>query len=100
MSYIPVTVQKMDENEEWSDLLYLHAKQVNRAGGGEGFSAGRETYQPRLTFDFPWCKALEAVRWDVQHHRLMYQGHPLNITNYDDYMEQHLTVRLTGEAYG
>lgn len=101
MSYIPVIVQRMDpETEEWSDLLRLHAKKVNRSGGGENFAAGRETYHPRLVFDLPWCKKLEELRYDTQHYRLVYQGQPFNITDYDDYMEQHLTVRLTGEAYG
>lgn len=101
MSYIPVTVQKMDPNtEEWSELLHLHATQVNRAGGGEAFSTGREQFRLRLAFDFRWSKALEALRWDIAHHRLVYQGHTFNIQDYDDYMEQHLTVRLVGEAYG
>ena len=100
MSYLPVTIQRMDpDTEEWTDLLKLHATQVNRAGGGEGFNSGRETFHPRMTFDLRWCKALEAVRWDVASHRIVYRGHPFNITDYDDYMEQHLSVRLTGEAY-
>jgi len=101
MSYLPVTIQHMDpETEAWTDLLRLHAIQVNRAGGGESFNAGREQYHPRLTFDLRWCQALEALRWDVQNHRIVYRGQAFNITDYDDYMEQHLTVRLTGEAYG
>ena len=101
MSYFPVTIQHQDpDSEEWSDLLHLHATKVNRAGGGEAFNAGREQYHPRMTFDFRWCKALEALRWDPAAHRVVYHGHTFNITDYDDYMEQHLTVRLTGEAYG
>ena len=101
MSYIPVTIQRMDpDTEKWTDLLRLHALQVNRAGGGESYSAGREQYHPRMTFDLRWCQALEAIRWEPQAHRLIYRGRPFNITDYDDYMEQHLTVRLEGEAYG
>ena len=101
MSYHPVTIQKQDPNtEEWVDLLRLHAIQVNRAGGGEAFNAGREQYHPRLTFVLRGCKALEALRYDTQTHRIVYQGRPFNIVDYDDYMEQHLTVKLTGEAYG
>lgn len=101
MSYIPVTIQKMDpETEEWSDLLKLHAIQVNRAGGGEAFSTGREQFRLRLTFDFRWSKALESLRWDIANHRLVYQDHTFNVEDYDDYMEQHRKIRLTGEAYG
>lgn len=100
MSYIPVTIQKMDPTtEDWTDLLHLHAIQVNKTGGGEAFNAGREQYHPRRTFVFRWCKALEAVQWDPQGHRLVYRGHTFNILDYDDYMEQHLEIRLVGEAY-
>lgn len=101
MSYHPITIQRMDpETEVWADHLHLHAIQVNRSGGGETFNAGAEQYHPRMTFDLRYCAALEALRWKPQEHRIMYRGHAFNITDYDDYMEQHLTVRLTGEAYG
>lgn len=101
MSYFPVTIQRQDpETEEWVDLWKLHAIQVNKAGGGENFNAGREQYHPRMTFDLRWCQRLEDLRWDPAAHRIIYRGHAFNITDYDDYMEQHLTVRLVGEAYG
>ena len=101
MSYIPVTIQRMDpDTEEWTDLLHLHATKVNQAGSSETFAAGRERYSPRLNFDFNWCKALEALRWDTQNHRIVYRGQLFNITDYDDYMEEHRSVRLEGEAYG
>lgn len=101
MSYVPLTIQRQDpDTEQWTDWLTLHAIQVNRAGGGEAYSAAREQFRPRLTFDLRWCKALSDMRWSTQPHRIVYQGHPLNIVDYDDYMEQHLSVRLTGEAYG
>lgn len=101
MSYYPVIIQKQDpDTEAWTDHLRLHAIKVNRAGGGETFAAGREQYHPRMIFDLRWCQALEAIRWDPQQHRVVYRGRSFNITDYDDYMEQHLTVRLTGEAYG
>lgn len=100
MSYHPITIQHQNpDTEEWTDLLRLHALQVNRSGGGETYNAGAQQYHPRMTFDLRWCKALEAVRWDPASHRLVYRGHAFNITDYDDFMEQHLTVRLTGEAY-
>jgi len=101
MSYHPVIIQRMNpDTEEWTDVLRLHALKVNRAGGGESFSAGREQYQPTLTFELRWSKRLEDLRWDVQSHRILYRGHTFNITDWDDYMEQHINVRLTGEAYG
>ena len=101
MSYHPITVQKMDENtEEWTDHLHLHALQVNKTGGGETFGAGADQYHPRLTFELRWCQALEDVVNTPQLHRIVYRGRLYNIQDYDDFMEQHRTVRLVGLLYG
>ena len=101
MSYHPITIQKMDaDTEEWRDHLHLHALQVNKTGGGETAAAGAEQYHPRLTFELRWCKALEDAVYAPQHHQIVYRGRTYNIEDYDDYMEQHKTVRLKGVAYG
>lgn len=101
MSYIPLTIQVMDpDTEDYTDHLHLHALQVNKTGGGESFAAGAEQYKPRLTFKLRWCKELEAMRYNTQQHRIVYQGHTFNIKDYDDFMEQHIFVNLVGEAYG
>lgn len=101
MSYIPITIQRQDpETELWADHLKLHALQVNRSGGSETDSAGAGQYHPRLTFTVRWCKELEALRHNTQEHQIIYRGHAYNIVDWDDYMEQHLTVKIAGEAYG
>ena len=99
MSYIPVKLQQQDAAENWSDVKQLHAIQVNKTGGGETFSAGADQYHPSLTFEFRWCRLLEALRYNTQQFRLVYQGHTFNIVGYDDFMEKHLTIKLVGEAY-
>lgn len=101
MSYHPLTVQRLDpDTEDWVDLLHLHALQVNKTSGGEAFNAGAEQYHPRLTFELRWCKALEDVAYTPQMHRIIYRGRAYNLQDYDDFMEEHRTVRLVGVAYG
>ena len=101
MSYIPITIQRQDPDTElWTDHLKLHAMQINRSGGSETANAGAGQYHPRLTFTVRWCKELEALRYNTQEHQIMYKGHTYNIVDWDDYMEQHLTVKIVGEAYG
>ena len=96
----PVTVQIQDETtEQWTDLLHLHAK-VNKTNGGQALTAGADQFRATLTFELRYCAALEAMRYNPQLYRILYRGHTFKLTDYDDYMEQHLTVRLTGEAYG
>lgn len=101
MSYHPLTIQKMDpDTERWEDLLHPHALQVNKTGGGETHNAAAEQFRPRLTFELRWCKALEDVAYTPQLHRIVYRGRVYDIQDYDDFMEQHRTVRLVGVAYG
>lgn len=100
MSYYPIKIQKLDPTtEEWGDYVSLHALQVNKTGGGETYGAGAEQFHVRLTFVLRYCKKLEAAIYSPQTHRVVYQGRPYNIVDYDDYMEQHRTVTLVGEAY-
>lgn len=97
----PVTIQVMDQDtEKWSDHLQLHALQINKTGGGETFAAGAEQTHPRLSFEFRYCKELEAAAYAPQLHRIVYNGRSYNIKDHDDFMEEHRMLTLVGEAYG
>lgn len=101
MSYIPFTIQRQDpDTEKWTDLLHLHARKVNKTGGGETDSAGAEQFHVRLTFETHWCKPLESAAYAPQTHRIVYQGRTFDIKDYDDFMEDHRMVKLVGESYG
>ncbi len=95
----PVTLQVQNEDtEQWENVCLFHAH-VNKTGGSQTFAADAGQFHARLTFEFRYCRALEAVRYDPQLYRLLYRGHTFRITDYDDYMEQHRTVKLVGELY-
>lgn len=95
----PITIQVQKEDcEHWRDSLHLHAK-VNKTGGGQGFTAGADQYRVSLTFEVRYCKALEAIRFSAQTFRIIYRGQKFKVVDYDDFMEQHQTVKLVGEFY-
>lgn len=97
----PITIQVQDEQTElWSDLFPnpLHAR-VNKTGGGSAFNAGADQYNLSLTFELRYVKALEDIRYNPQGYRINYRGHTFKVVDYDDYQEQHLTVKLVGELY-
>lgn len=97
---IPFIVQVQDDNGKWSDKWRLHAQKVNKAGGGQAYSAGADQYKTTLTFEVPYFKALEDARYSPQLYRIVYRGHAFKLVDWDDYMEEHRTVKLVGEAYG
>ncbi len=95
-----ITIQVQDpDTEEWANKWKLHAR-VNKTGGGQALNAGADQYRATLTFEVRFFKALEELRYNPQPFRVIYRGHSFKLTDYDDYMEQHQTVKLVGEAYG
>lgn len=95
----PITVQVQDPvTEGWTDSLHLHAK-VNKTGGGAAYNAGADQYRASLTFEVRYVRALEDIAYGPQPFRVLYRGRTFKVTDYDDYMEQHRSVRLVGELY-
>ncbi len=95
----PIIIQTQDpDTEQWADKLHLHAR-VNKTGGGTSVNAGADQYQVKLNFDLRYVAALQEIAYSVQPYRIMYRGHKFKVIDYDDYMEQHRTVRLVGELY-
>lgn len=95
----PVIIQKQDEiTEKWGNVLFLHAH-VNKTGGSQSYAADAEQFHAKLNFDFRYCRALEEIRYQPQIYRILYRHHQFQITDYDDYQEQHRTVRIVGVLY-
>ena len=95
----PITVQVQDpDTEQWTDALPLHAR-VNKTGGGQAMDARADQYRVTLTFETRYTTKLEAIAYNVQPYRIRYRGHSFKVTDYDDYMEQHRTVKMVGELY-
>ncbi len=95
----PIVVQVQDpDTEDWKDSLHLHAR-VNKTGGGAAYNAGADQYRASLTFEVRYVRALEDIAYGPQPFRILYRGRTFKVTDYDDYMEQHRSVRLVGELY-
>lgn len=96
-----IRIEVQDEQtEQWENLLQkpLHAR-VNKKSDGTAFNAGADQYNLGLTFELRYVKALEAIRYNPQGYRIKYRGHTFKVTGYDDFMEQHRTIKLVGELY-
>ena len=97
----PIMIQVQDpETEVWTDVFdkKLHAE-VNKTGGGSKESAGSGQYMASLTFKLRYTKKLEAISYNTQPYRIIYRGHTFKVVDYDDFMEQHSDIKLTGEFY-
>lgn len=101
MSFImPINIQKRNETtEKWEDLYSLHAK-VNKSNGSEYLNAGANQSQSTRVFEVRYFKLLEDIDAKRGLYRIVYRDRFYNITDYDDYQEQHKTVKLLGVSYG
>lgn len=96
----PIIIQKISEaTEKWEDLFTLHAR-VNKSNGSEYLNAGAVQSKSTRVFEVRYFKKLEDIDDNRGSYRIIYRDRTYNITDYDDYLEQHKTVKLLGVAYG
>lgn len=96
----PITIQKINEtSKRWEDLYKVHAS-INKAKADNEFlSAGAIQAKQNLTFEVRYFADLEAISLNLQKYRILYRGVPYNITDYDDFMFTHKTVKILGVSY-
>lgn len=96
----PITIQKINElTEDWDDVYKVHAS-INKAkANSEYLSAGAIQGKISLVFEVRFFKNIEAISSDMQSYRVVFNGTPYNIIDYDDYKLLHKTVKLSGVSY-
>lgn len=96
----PISIQRINElTETWEDVFKVHAS-INKAKTDDEYlSAGAGQGKRNLTFEMRYFKDLEAISLNTQLYRIVYQGVPYDIKDYDDYMLKHKTVKILGVSY-
>lgn len=96
----PIIIQRIDsDSEKWTDLYKLHASINKGKTDDEYLSAGAIQAKKNLVFEIRYFAGLEDISLDLQSYRIVYQGVPYNIGDYDDFMLRHKTVKLLGVSY-
>lgn len=96
----PIIIQKINElTEAWENLYKVHAS-INKAkDNNEYLNAGAVRAKRTLVFEVRYFKDLEDISLNTQIYRIVYQGVPYNIVDYDDFMLSHKTVSILGASY-
>ena len=50
-------------------------------------------------FEVRYCPPLKEIEFNTSLYRVVYNGMTYNVTDYDDYMERHINVKLVGLSY-
>lgn len=96
----PIIIQKINEaSKRWEDVYTVHAS-INKAKSDNEFlSAGAIQAKKNLTFEVRYFEGLEDISLNLQRYRILYRKVPYNITDYDDFMLKHKTVKILGVSY-
>lgn len=95
-----ITIQKRDEvTERWVTLFSPHARINKGKSDDEYLNAGGIQGKRTLVFEVRYFKALEDISYNTSLYRIVYQGVPYDVRDYDDFMLGHKTVKLLGVSY-
>lgn len=96
----PITIQKINEtSKRWEDVYKVHAY-INKAKtDNEYLGSGAIQAKRNLTFEVRYFAGLEDISLNLQRYRILYRKVPYNLTDYDDFMLRHNTVKLLGVSY-
>ena len=96
----PIVIERQDPaTEKWTSVWGLHASVNKSRGTNEYLSAGATRAKRTLVFEVRYFAGLAALAGNTETYRVVYEGIPYNIEDYDDYMESHKTVKLLGVSY-
>ena len=96
----PILIQKKNKDtKQWEPAFNLHAS-VNKSGGSEYLNGGAVQSRSNRVFTVRYFPDLEDIEERRAFYRIVYKGRNYNITDYDDFQEEHKTVKLLGESYG
>lgn len=96
----PITIQKLNSvAKRWEDVFKVHAS-INKAKtDNEYLNAGAIRSKQNLAFEVRYFADLEGISLNLQMYRILYRSVPYNITDYDDFMMKHKTVKFLGVSY-
>ncbi len=86
-----ITIQVMDTDESWYDLVTCHA-QVNGLSGNEYWSASSEQAQNSVDFIIRYQSSLAALV--PQTTRILFRGNRYDVKNIDNFMYQNRSFKL------
>lgn len=96
----PISIQRINEDEKtWDDVFKVHAHINKSKADNEYLNGGAIQGKKNLTFEVRYFKDLEDLSLNIQSYRIVYQGVPYDIIDFDDYMLQHKTVKILGVSY-
>ena len=96
----PIVIQTIDAvTEQWTNAFMVHASINKSKGDNEYLSGGAIQGKRNLVFEIRYFAALEDIALNIQSYRILCQGVPYDIKDFDDYMLRHKTVKILGVSY-
>lgn len=92
----PITIRKWEEDDqEWRIFYTCHAR-INHSSSVKKHESGVVSGSNTTDFDVRYCKLIAKLEFETQLYRIDYKDAVYDLAEYDDFMENHQTVRLKG----
>lgn len=100
MTYnIPITIQRLDlEEENWLDYYPTHSR-INKASAKEYFNASTNITNSTFNFEIRYCKKIEDLIFNTASYRIKFGNRFFQIKNVDDKYLKHNKLTIVGEYY-
>lgn len=96
----PIIIQEIDElTETWTDKFKVHASINKSKGDDEYLNGGAIQGKRNLTFEVRYFAELEDIGLNIQRYRILYQGVPYDVKDFDDFKLMHKSVKILGVSY-
>lgn len=94
----PITIQRINEATETYETFIptLHASINKSKRDNEYLANGAIQDKQTLVFEVRYNPLLEEINLNTQLFRVVYKGVSYDITDYDDYKLEHITVKILG----
>ena len=96
----PIIIEKMDEETEcYYEFATLKAR-INKSKGSEYMDAGAIQLNQELVFTTRYFSKLKEIYLNTQLYRIIFDGAKYDIIDYDNFMLENKTIKLTGKLIG
>lgn len=96
----PVSIQRInDDTEQWEDVYRVHVRVNKSKTDDEYLNGGAVQGKLNLTFEMRYFSGLADIAHNIQRYRILFDGVPYDIKDYDDFMMKHKTVKILGVSY-
>ena len=93
----PLTILKLNpDSGEYEPYMHTHLLSENKARSETSTEGRGQSSSAVIVFRLRWSPMLAPIEFAMEEYRIVWRGHEFVIDEFDDFMHQHRTLKITG----